>query len=50
MTTDAGVGRLVISHISTSSTDVLEESLGHLRETYSGPLTVADDLLCVAVG
>ena len=30
----AGVGRVVASHISTSSPDVLEDSLRYLREAY----------------
>ena len=46
---EAGVGRVVASHISTSSPQVLAESLGYLRESYGGPLTVGEDLLCVAV-
>ncbi len=46
---EAGVGRVVASHISTSSPRVLADSLGYLRESYGGPLTVGEDLLCVAV-
>ena len=45
----AGVGRVVASHISTSSPQVLAESLDYLRESYAGALTVGEDLLCVAV-
>ncbi|MCZ6780702.1 MAG: MBL fold metallo-hydrolase [Nitrospirae bacterium] len=45
--TDAGVGALVLSHLSANQD--FEESLAHLRSRYSGPLTVAEDLLCVAV-
>ena len=45
----AGVGRLVASHISTSSPQVLADSLGYLRAAYGGPITVGEDLLCVAV-
>ena len=45
----AGVGRVVASHISTSSPDVLAESLEYLRAAYGGPVTVAEDLLCVTV-
>ena len=45
----AGVGRVVASHISTSSPDVLADSLRYLREAYGGPVTVAEDLLCVTV-
>ena len=46
---EAGVGRVVASHISTSSPDVLADSLRYLREFYGGPVTLAEDLLCVAV-
>lgn len=46
---EAGVGRLVASHISTSSPQVLEDSLAYLRAAYAGPITVGEDLLCVAV-
>lgn len=49
LATAAGVGRVVASHISPSSPDVLEDSLRYQRETYGGPLTVAEDLLCVTV-
>ena len=45
----ARVGRVVASHISTSSPQVLADSLRYLRESYGGPVTVAEDLLCVAV-
>ena len=45
----AGVGRVVAAHISTSSPDVLAESLRYLRASYGGPVTVAEDLLCVTV-
>lgn len=49
MAAEAGAGLVVASHISTSSPRVLAESLDYLRETYGGPLTVGEDLLCVAV-
>ena len=45
----ADVGRVVASHISTSSADVLADSLRYLRASYGGPVTVAEDLLCVTV-
>ncbi|MCY4508352.1 MAG: MBL fold metallo-hydrolase, partial [Acidobacteria bacterium] len=44
---EAGVGRVVASHVSTSSPQVLADSLGYLRAAYGGPVTVAEDLLCV---
>ncbi len=47
MATDAGVGRLVLSHVSENQD--LDENLGHLRSRYRGPLTIASDLLCLAV-
>ncbi|MEO2194901.1 MAG: MBL fold metallo-hydrolase [bacterium] len=47
MATDAGVGRLVLSHVSANQD--LDENVGHLRARYSGPLTIASDLLCVPV-
>lgn len=50
MATDAGVGHLVLSHISDSSDDGLETNLRPLRANYAGPLTVGEDLLCVNVG
>ena len=46
---EAGVGRVVASHVSTSSPQVLADSLGYLRAAYGGPITVAEDLLCVAL-
>ncbi len=46
---EAGVGRLVASHISTSSPQVLADSLAYLRAAYPGPITVGEDLLCVAL-
>ncbi len=44
---DAGAGRVVASHVSTSSPQVLADSLGYLRAAYGGPVTVGEDLLCV---
>ena len=44
---DAGAGRVVASHVSTSSPQVLADSLAHLRAAYGGPVTVGEDLLCV---
>ena len=60
MATNAGIGTLVLSHLSESdpsnprhashSGADLEASLEHLRASYDGPLVVADDLMCVPVG
>ena len=47
MATDAGVGRLVLSHVSANQN--LDENVKHLRSRYRGPLTIASDLLCLAV-
>ena len=48
MATDAGAGRLVLSHVSANQD--LDANLVHLQTRYRGPLTIASDLLCVAVG
>jgi ribonuclease BN (tRNA processing enzyme) len=52
----AGVGHVVISHLSSSSranepfsSQVLSASVAILRDNYSGPVTVGDDLLCIEV-
>ena len=47
MATDANAGQVIISHITTS--EELEAGEAHLRSTYDGPVTVAEDLLCVEV-
>ena len=49
MAESAGAGRVVVSHITTASTDELNSNLATLREHYTGPVTVAEDLLCVEV-
>ena len=56
MATAADVGQVVISHISTASAandpflpEVLNTSLAILRDNYSGPLTVGEDLMCIEV-
>ena len=45
----ANVEHLIVSHISTSSADELAESLEYIRGAYDGPLTVAEDLMCIDV-
>ena len=50
MASTANAARVVVSHISTSSAQVLDASLAILREHYSGPVTVAEDLMCVDIG
>ena len=47
MAQDAQVGRVIVSHISSSSPEVLEERLAIVSASYSGALTVGEDLLCV---
>jgi ribonuclease BN (tRNA processing enzyme) len=56
MATDAGVGTLVLSHLSRIAPRNAEgdlpgfgEKLAHLRSTYEGPLVIAEDLMCVPV-
>jgi ribonuclease BN (tRNA processing enzyme) len=59
MATDAGVGTLVLSHLSRTAPrgprnpegDLpgLRESLDHLRSRFDGPLVIAEDLMCVPV-
>lgn len=43
----ANVGQVVVSHISTSDAEQLQENLDILRDNYSGEVLVAEDLLCV---
>jgi len=45
----AHAGHLIVSHISTSSADELAESLAFIAQNYSGPVTVAEDLMCIDV-
>ena len=59
MASDAQVGSVVLSHLSESepehprhtshSGSDLEASVAHLRSRYDGPLTIAEDLICVAI-
>jgi len=56
MATEAGVGKLVLSHLTNiaprnSDGDLLgfDERLAHLRSQYEGPLVIAEDLICVSV-
>ena len=46
---EAGVRRVVASHISTSSSRVLADSVRYLRAAYGGPVAVGEDLMCVNV-
>jgi len=47
MATAAEIGHLIVSHISTSSSQVLQQNLAILRDNYSGEMTIAEDLMCV---
>ena len=49
MATDANAGHVIVSHIATSSDEVLAESVGHLKSNYDGEVTIAEDMLCVEV-
>jgi ribonuclease BN (tRNA processing enzyme) len=44
---EAKVGRLILSHLSTNQN--FESNLDALKAVYSGPLTIAEDLMCIAV-
>jgi len=49
MGASANAGRVLVSHISTPSPDELETRLAYLRGNYSGPLTIAEDFMCIDV-
>ena len=44
---EAGVGRLVLSHNMARSLSHLDENLALIRQRYKGPVTVAEDLMCL---
>ncbi len=46
---DANAGHLLVSHIATSSDQVLAESIAYLKNAYKGPVTVAEDMMCIEV-
>ena len=43
---DAGVGRLIVSHIGQFD---LEAAIAELKKSYTGPLTIGADLQCTSV-
>ena len=45
----ADAGRVLVSHLNIPSAAELETRLGYLRQSYSGPVTVAEDLMCLEV-
>jgi ribonuclease BN (tRNA processing enzyme) len=47
MAETASVGQVVVSHISTSDSNQLQENLQILADNYSGEVLVAEDLMCV---
>jgi ribonuclease BN (tRNA processing enzyme) len=47
MAESASAGQVIISHISTSDPDQLQENVEILRENYAGRIVVAEDLMCV---
>lgn len=49
MAAAAGVGEVVVSHISNPEPEQLAENLAILSEYYTGPVTVAEDLMCIEV-
>ena len=49
MATASNAGHVIVSHIATSDQNQLDENLSILAENYSGPVTVASDLMCVDV-
>ena len=50
MATRSDVGHVLVSHISATSPEMLQTRLDVLRDNYSGPVTVGEDLLCLEVG
>jgi len=48
MAVDAGVGELMLSHLSANQD--FDANLAVLKNIYSGPLLVAEDLMCVSPG
>ena len=44
---EAGVGKLILSHNMARSLSHLDENLALIREHYKGPITVAEDLMCL---
>ena len=44
---EAGVGKLVLSHNMARSLSHLDENLALIRQRYKGPVTVAEDLMCL---
>ena len=47
MAASAEVGQVIVSHISATTIDMLDESLAVIKEHYSGPLVTGEDLMCI---
>ncbi|HET9033967.1 MAG TPA: MBL fold metallo-hydrolase [Dokdonella sp.] len=47
LATDAKVGRLVLSHIMPRSESQLKASQSLISATYTGPIIVAEDMMCI---
>jgi ribonuclease BN (tRNA processing enzyme) len=43
---EAGVGRLIVSHIGQFD---LDAAIGELKQSYAGPLTIGADLQCTPI-
>ena len=46
---DCGAARLLVNHVMPELEDELETALQGVRATYSGPMTIADDLMRLSV-
>lgn len=47
MAASAEVGQVIVSHISATTTEMLDESLAIIRLHYAGPLVIGEDLMCI---
>lgn len=47
MAAAAEVGQVIVSHITAATPQLLDESLAILRDNYTGPLVIGEDLMCV---
>lgn len=47
MAASAEVGQVIVSHISATTTEMLDESLAMIRQHYAGPLVIGEDLMCI---
>jgi len=47
MATSANAGQVIVSHITATTPDLLDESITILRDSYTGPLVIGEDLMCI---